>query len=217
MFLPLSFPPSISLLVGELTSVPTRSTRRSPGARKGTGGMYTIPCTTDAVVTMTFGNAAFQIDARDLLFQPLTNDPAGRCISSLSAGTVTDAQTWLLGGELRDTSDDSNVLIADSFLKNVYMTTNIQERTVQLSARTDAPLSSSAGVQNTNAAIEALSDTKVSNATTAVASASASGQRLNSDSTSDTSSSSAPRLPSLPVGGTFLLGLGFLLGTAFAI
>lgn len=31
---------------------------------------------------------------------------------------------------------------ADTFLKNVYMTTNIPERTVQLSGRTDLSLSS---------------------------------------------------------------------------
>lgn len=61
--------------------------------------MFSIPCTTDAVITMTFGFAAFQIDVRDMLFQPLTDDPEGQCISALSAGTVVDAQTWLLGGE----------------------------------------------------------------------------------------------------------------------
>lgn len=62
-------------------------------------GMFSIPCTTDAVITMTFGAAAFQIDIRDMLFQPLTNNVKGQCISSLSAGTVTDATTWLLGGQ----------------------------------------------------------------------------------------------------------------------
>jgi hypothetical protein len=61
--------------------------------------MFSIPCTTDAVVALIFGGAAFQIDVRDLLFAPLTNNLAGQCISTLSAGTVVDDQTWLLGGE----------------------------------------------------------------------------------------------------------------------
>ena len=69
------------------------------GSKSLEGGMFSIPCTTDAVVTMTFGNAAFQIDARDLVFQPIGNSPTGQCISSVSSGTITDAQTWLLGGE----------------------------------------------------------------------------------------------------------------------
>ncbi|OWT41054.1 endopeptidase [Cryptococcus neoformans Bt1] len=86
-------------------------------------GMFSIPCTIEQVVTMTFGNVAFQIDVRDLIFQPITNDLHGNCVSSLSAGTIKNGDTWLLG---------------DSFLKNVYMTTNVDDRTVQLSARTNA-------------------------------------------------------------------------------
>lgn len=91
-------------------------------------GMFSIPCTIEQVVTMTFGNVAFQIDVRDLIFQPITDDLRGNCVSSLSAGTIKNGDTWLLG---------------DSFLKNVYMTTNVDDKTVQLSARTKAPGSSS--------------------------------------------------------------------------
>lgn len=113
-------------------------------------GMFSIPCTIEQVVTMTFGNVAFQyvsllsflnvsfsrenltqtfrIDVRDLIFQPITNNSRGSCVSSLSAGTIKNGDTWLLG---------------DSFLKNVYMTTNVNDKTVQLSARMDAPGSSS--------------------------------------------------------------------------
>nr|XP_019049096.1 endopeptidase [Kwoniella bestiolae CBS 10118]OCF28026.1 endopeptidase [Kwoniella bestiolae CBS 10118] len=101
------------------------------------GGMFSIPCTIDQEITMTFGNVAFQIDVRDLLFQPLSADLTGDCLSSLSAGTIKDDVTWLLG---------------DSFLKNVYMTTNADDLTVQLSARTDAPGSSSFGQASGNAA-----------------------------------------------------------------
>ncbi|EIW72675.1 hypothetical protein TREMEDRAFT_66993 [Tremella mesenterica DSM 1558] len=92
-------------------------------------GMFSIPCTTDAVVEMTFGNVAFQIDPRDLIFQPLNNaDPTGQCLSSVMAGTVTDDQTWLMG---------------DVLLKNLYMATDVGQRTISLSARTDTPGSSS--------------------------------------------------------------------------
>lgn len=65
------------------------------------GGMFSVPCTTDTAVTLTFGQAAFQIDPRDMLFQPMTNDLTGQCISSLSAGNIVDDQTWLLGGQSR--------------------------------------------------------------------------------------------------------------------
>jgi len=68
------------------------------------GGMFSIPCTTDTVITLTFGQAAFQIDPRDMLFQPMTNNLMGQCISSLSAGNIVDDQTWLLGGESMSTA-----------------------------------------------------------------------------------------------------------------
>ncbi|ORY29022.1 aspartic peptidase domain-containing protein [Naematelia encephala] len=97
------------------------------GAQASANGMFTIPCTSEAAITMTFGDTAFQIDARDLIFQPVSNDLQGDCISSLSSGTVVDDVTWLLG---------------DTFLKNVYFTTNVEQRTVELSARTDVPGSS---------------------------------------------------------------------------
>ncbi|WVF70803.1 hypothetical protein IAT40_005597 [Kwoniella sp. CBS 6097] len=101
------------------------------GAADIGGGMFSIPCTVDQEITMTFGEVAFQIDVRDLIFQPLSADLQGDCLSALSAGVIKDDITWLLG---------------DSFLKNVYMTTNAKDLTVQLSARTDVPGSSSFGV-----------------------------------------------------------------------
>lgn len=63
--------------------------------------------------------------------------------------------------------------VADSFLKNVYMSTNVQDRTVSLSARTDSPLSSSfgkaslatSGSTNTSASGEPLGGTAVTNGT----------------------------------------------------
>ncbi|KAK1927993.1 hypothetical protein DB88DRAFT_480030 [Papiliotrema laurentii] len=92
--------------------------------------MFSIPCTTNAKVSLKFGSATFPIDTRDFLFQPLNNDLKGDCISAITAETVSDAETWLLG---------------DNFLKKVYMSTNSQTLTVTLSARTDVPASSSVG------------------------------------------------------------------------
>nr|XP_019014861.1 endopeptidase [Kwoniella pini CBS 10737]OCF53642.1 endopeptidase [Kwoniella pini CBS 10737] len=86
------------------------------------GGMFSIPCTINQEITMTFGKIAFQIDVRDLLFQPLSNDLKGNCLSSISSGLIKDDLTWLLG---------------DSFLKNVYMITNSNDLTIQLSSKTD--------------------------------------------------------------------------------
>ncbi|ORX34252.1 aspartic peptidase domain-containing protein [Kockovaella imperatae] len=113
------------------------------GSQSLGNGMYSIPCTTEAKVFFQFGNAAFQMDVQDLLFQPTTSDLTGQCVSSLSAGTVTDDQTWLLG---------------DAFLKNVYFTTSVADKTVQLSARTDVPDSSSFGKSNSAAAVQALKE-----------------------------------------------------------
>nr|XP_018267070.1 endopeptidase [Kwoniella dejecticola CBS 10117]OBR89228.1 endopeptidase [Kwoniella dejecticola CBS 10117] len=114
------------------------------------GGMFSIPCMIDQEVTMTFGNVAFQIDVRDLLFQPLSNDLTGDCLSSLSAGTIKDDVTWLLG---------------DSFLKNVYMTTNADDLTVQLSARTDVEGSSSASAGQMGVSANAINGTSTSTST----------------------------------------------------
>ncbi|KAK4684672.1 hypothetical protein P7C73_g5497, partial [Tremellales sp. Uapishka_1] len=120
--------PEVCLLISFLSRPPTFFDDSD-----GQGG-FTIPCTTNAQVTMTFGSVAFQIDARDLIFTPVNaNEPTGDCQSSISTGTVTDDVTWLLG---------------DTFLKNVYMTTNVNTNTVQLSARTDSPGSSSAATAN---------------------------------------------------------------------
>ena len=52
--------------------------------------------------TVTNADPLSRMDPRDLLFQPTTNDLSGECVSALSAGTVTDDQTWLLGGGLRN-------------------------------------------------------------------------------------------------------------------
>ncbi|TYJ53726.1 hypothetical protein B9479_005633 [Cryptococcus floricola] len=132
------------------------------GAADVGGGMFSIPCTTNQAVSMTFGNVAFNIDARDMIFQPLTNDLTGDCLSSLSAGTIKDDDTWLLG---------------DTFLKNVYMTTNADDGTVQLSARTDTPGSSSADTAAVSAGTSGNGTTNNAAGTSGSKSASSSATR----------------------------------------
>ena len=102
-----------------------------------------------------------RMDVRDLLFQPTSNDLTAQCVSAISSGTVTDDQTWLLGGEraptpliLKRVAD----CFPDAFLKNVYMTTSVDAKTVQLSARTDSPSSSSFGTTSSASTIQALKD-----------------------------------------------------------
>ncbi|PWZ02381.1 acid protease [Testicularia cyperi] len=89
-----------------------------PGSAADGQGGYTIPCTTSAQVTFTFGGTAFPIDTRDLLFLPLDeNDLTGDCVSAISAGDVGQRNQWLLGA---------------TFLKNVYFATNSQADAIGL-------------------------------------------------------------------------------------
>ncbi|WVQ85443.1 hypothetical protein IAT38_007608 [Cryptococcus sp. DSM 104549] len=160
------------------------------GAADLGNGMFSIPCTLNQEVTMTFGSVAFQLDVRDLIFQPLTNDLTGDCLSSLSAGTIKDDVTWLLG---------------DSFLKNVYMTTNVGDETVQLSARTDAPGSSSAN----NAAVAAGTGDS-SGAAAAAASSAANGTIKAATSSSNAAASATSGISLLGALAALLAGGGNL-------
>ena len=58
------------------------------GAKPDGQGGFTIPCTTTASVTLTFGNVEFTIDPRDLAVEPVNaQDPKGRCVSGIIADT----------------------------------------------------------------------------------------------------------------------------------
>jgi len=90
-------------------------------ASDGQGG-FTVPCTTNASVALTFGGTVFAIDPRDITFSPVNpNDLTGDCTSGISAGEVDGATTWLLG---------------DVFLKNAYFSTNVNQNTIQLAKLT---------------------------------------------------------------------------------
>ena len=67
-----------------------------PGSQSDGQGGFTIPCTSNAVVSLTFGGQAFDINPSDLLFSPVdANNLQGDCISGISAGQVGGATQWL--------------------------------------------------------------------------------------------------------------------------
>lgn len=89
-----------------------------PGAVDGGNGTFTVPCSTNASLALTFGGQSFSIDPRDITFAPVNpNDLSGDCISGISAGQLGGPNQWLAG---------------DVFLKNAYFSTNVGKNTVQL-------------------------------------------------------------------------------------
>jgi Eukaryotic aspartyl protease len=67
------------------------------GAKSDGQGGFTVPCTTNATVAMTFGGASFAIDTRDLAVQPVDpNAPNGDCVSGIAAGNIGGANEWLV-------------------------------------------------------------------------------------------------------------------------
>ncbi|KAI0261484.1 aspartic peptidase A1 [Gloeopeniophorella convolvens] len=89
-----------------------------PGSQSDGQGGFTVPCTNNATVTLTFGGQNFDIDPRDIAFSPIDpNDPTGDCASGISSGEQNGANEWLVG---------------DVFLKNAYFSTDVGRNTIQL-------------------------------------------------------------------------------------
>ncbi|KAI0291902.1 aspartic peptidase domain-containing protein [Multifurca ochricompacta] len=89
-----------------------------PGGRDAGNNGFTLPCTTNTSLAVTFGGRSFAIDPRDITFVPVDpNDPTGDCISGISAGQLGDQKEWLVG---------------DVFLKNAYFSTDVGKNTIQL-------------------------------------------------------------------------------------
>ncbi|KAJ7220032.1 acid protease [Mycena pura] len=84
-----------------------------PGAILQDSGSYTIPCDTTASVSLKFGGKQFEINPKDLLFA--------------SSGRTTGACTSGIGS-----FDDTKFLVGDTFLKNVYFSTNADDNTIML-------------------------------------------------------------------------------------
>jgi len=88
------------------------------GAQGDGQGGFTVPCTTNATVALTFGGNSFEIDSRDLVLKPVnSNNPTGDCVSGISAGNIGGATEWLVG---------------DVFLKNAYFSTDIGKNQISL-------------------------------------------------------------------------------------
>jgi hypothetical protein len=67
-----------------------------PGSKSDGQGGFIIPCTNTAVVSMTFGGMAFDINPVDLLFAPEDpNNLKGNCLSGISSGQVGGPDQWL--------------------------------------------------------------------------------------------------------------------------
>jgi len=88
------------------------------GAQADGQGGFTVPCTTNSSVALTFGGTSFAIDTRDLLLAPVdANNPTGDCVSGISSGNIGGATEWLLG---------------DVFLKNAYFSTDVGKNQISL-------------------------------------------------------------------------------------
>jgi len=89
-----------------------------PGAKSDGQGGFTIPCTTNAVVSLTFGGRNFDINPVDLLFAPVDpNDLQGDCLSGINSGSVGGPNQWLIG---------------DVFLKNAYYSHSVDTNSIGL-------------------------------------------------------------------------------------
>jgi len=89
-----------------------------PGAKETSDGTFSVPCTTNSSLALTFGQKSFAIDPRDIAVTPLDQtNPQGDCASGITSGQVGGANEWLAG---------------DVFLKNAYFSTNVEKDTIQL-------------------------------------------------------------------------------------
>ncbi|GBE88244.1 acid protease [Sparassis latifolia] len=89
-----------------------------PGAQSDGQGGFTIPCTSNTTIALSFGGESFAINPVDLLFTPVdVNNLQGNCVSGISSGQIGTATEWLLG---------------DVFLKNVYFSVNVNKNEISL-------------------------------------------------------------------------------------
>jgi hypothetical protein len=70
------------------------------GSKTDGQGQFTVPCTFNQSVALSFGKTVFAIDPRDVAIQPVDpNDPTGDCVSGISGGSFGTSDTeWLVGG-----------------------------------------------------------------------------------------------------------------------
>ncbi|KIJ32489.1 hypothetical protein M422DRAFT_35793 [Sphaerobolus stellatus SS14] len=80
------------------------------------GQTFTVPCSLNQSVALSFGGRTFTIDPRDIAFAQANNNDV--CVSGIQTGAVDDnGSTWLVG---------------DTFLKNAYYSTDVNRNTISL-------------------------------------------------------------------------------------
>lgn len=95
------------------------------GAQSDGQGGFTIPCTSNTSVALTFGGQSFEINPLDMLFAPVNaDDLTGDCVSGISSGEVGAATEWLVG---------------DVFLKNAYFSVNQNTNEISLAQLAEDP------------------------------------------------------------------------------
>ena len=65
-----------------------------PGAQSDGQGGFTVPCSTNASVALTYGGQTFTIDPRDVARQPV--DSNGNCASGIASSSGGSATQWLV-------------------------------------------------------------------------------------------------------------------------
>ena len=89
-----------------------------PGAQSDGNGGFTLPCTTTSSLVLTFDGIDFAIDPRDLTFKPVdASNPTGLCVSGITTSQGVSASQWIAG---------------DVFLKNAYLSTNVDDNKIRL-------------------------------------------------------------------------------------
>ena len=88
-----------------------------PGAKSDGQGGFTMPCTTNATVALSFGGRSFSIEAQDLAEDPVDpNNPTGDCVSSITEDTGGDnGPTQWLVSYTSSTSSVGDVLLTLTF------------------------------------------------------------------------------------------------------
>ncbi|KAJ7722740.1 acid protease [Mycena maculata] len=84
----------------------------------GQGG-FTVPCTFNQSIALTFGGTSFAIEPQDIAVAPVdANDPTGDCTAGIGGGSFGTSDTeWLVG---------------DTFLKNAYYSTDVGKNQISL-------------------------------------------------------------------------------------
>ncbi|KAJ7678506.1 aspartic peptidase domain-containing protein [Mycena rosella] len=95
-----------------------------PGAKFDTSSnAWTVPCDTDASVSLVFGGKFFSIRPSDLAFLPVDpNNTMGACTSAIAEGVSEGPTEWLVG---------------DTMIKNVYLSTNEDTDEISIARLTD--------------------------------------------------------------------------------